>query len=939
MKNLFLLTALLICAGGLNAQTCIIDSSRLQTPGVYPAANAIPCITAGVYYTQTLQGLIETGHDTAMFGTQIHVDVDSIRFDSIVGLPAGIFWAQSPTVLRGGGYGCINFSGVTNQAPGTYPITAYGIAWTRISSSSMTDTPYVFNGDLGPYSHFGGYYLTICAGTPTVILGPDRTVCAGSQLILNPTVTGGVQPYTYQWAANGDTLSCNNCKNPAAVLTQNSVYSVTVIDANNNQTTNTISYTITGTSSTVQLGIGNTHIDCTNPQGTTTVTVTSGVVPYTFNWGDGTITNGQLPQQHNYPNAGDYIIGITDANGCVNEVLNTILFNGITITGTPPVLPNCTNQNTGTLGVTATGGTAPYTYAWSTGAVTSQATNIPAGNYAVTVTDATGCSSIAHFNLAPANGWGYYVYAQASATNCNNNGTITTTTYAGNAPFSYIWNNGSTNVNLTGLAGGVYTLTVTDATGCSATGQAIVPSNCYSIISGNIFADANSNCVKENTETAVTDLYVIATGNGQNYFGYTDANGNYSIQVPTAGTYNLMAGTYYYNICTSVNLCNNSNHTVTIATLGDTSANNNFTMASGTGFDLGVFMRWTAGNPGFTKTYRLYPFNRSGIGFNGQASLTFTYDSNLIYQTSSIPAVHDLVNHTLTWAVDSLPPQWNFVFNTEIIVEFLVPVNTSLSTILNSNFYVSPTTGDCDSTNNNIQTTDLVTGSFDPNEKKVEPAGRILEEDSILTYTIGFQNTGTDSTHFIILKDTLSPLLDAASVRNIASSHAYTEFNISGQGILTWTFNPLRLVDSFTNEPESHGFVKFTIKKQRNIPIGGIISNRAHIYFDYNEPVITNTVADTLSEPTYIFEALGSNNVSVRAYPNPFSDYTTIAVEGLSTGFNFCLFDISGQLVKQLPNVQSNTFTMPRNELAPGIYFYRLTATNGQMAFGKLVAR
>ena len=122
-----------------------------------------------------------------------------------------------------------------------------------------------------------------------------------------------------------------------------------------------------------------------------------------------------------------------------------------------------------------------------------------------------------------------------------------------------------------------------------------------------------------------------------------------------------------------------------------------------------------------------------------------------------------------------------------------------------------------------------IVGSYDPNEKEVSPAGNITESDSVLTYTIHFQNTGTDTTSFIVVRDTLSQYLDPLSVINIASSHEFNEFEIAGDGILKWVFNPIFLVDSGTNEPESKGFIMFSIHKRSNLPFGTLISNNAAI--------------------------------------------------------------------------------------------------------------
>ena len=217
------------------------------------------------------------------------------------------------------------------------------------------------------------------------------------------------------------------------------------------------------------------------------------------------------------------------------------------------------------------------------------------------------------------------------------------------------------------------------------------------------------------------------------------------------------------------------------------------------------------------------------------------------------------------------------------------------------------------------------------------PEGDIQENDSVLTYTIHFQNTGNDTTWFITVKDTLSSYLNPATVVNVASSHEYSTFDISGTGILTWLFNPIFLVDSFTNEPASKGFVMFRVKKKPNLPLNTQIKNRAHIYFDYNEPVATNTVTSTLTDPNYIFNVTNDAAIQVIAAPNPFTAQTQITVEGVTGAFNFELFDVSGKLLQKKNALTDNRFVINREGMSAGIYFYSITTTTKQKAFGRLV--
>ena len=140
----------------------------------------------------------------------------------------------------------------------------------------------------------------------------------------------------------------------------------------------------------------------------------------------------------------------------------------------------------------------------------------------------------------------------------------------------------------------------------------------------------------------------------------------------------------------------------------------------------------------------------------------------------------------------------------------------------------------------------IVTGSYDPNDKTGYPLGvgtdHLIEPNRKMEYVIRFQNTGTDTAFTVKILDTLDTDLDIFSVRSGVSSHNYS-FRMHGPRVLEWTFYDIQLPDSTTNEPASNGFVTFTAKQNKNLPDGTEINNRVGIYFDYNDPIITNTTS------------------------------------------------------------------------------------------------
>ncbi len=145
-----------------------------------------------------------------------------------------------------------------------------------------------------------------------------------------------------------------------------------------------------------------------------------------------------------------------------------------------------------------------------------------------------------------------------------------------------------------------------------------------------------------------------------------------------------------------------------------------------------------------------------------------------------------------------------------------------------------------------------VIGSYDPNLKSAIPTGvgssHIIDKDWTLEYTIQFQNTGNDTAFLVVIKDTLSENLDLTTLKVNGSSHDYT-WSLNQGRELVFTFENILLVDSFTNEPGSHGYVGFEITPKATLIPGEIIENRVGIYFDFNDPIITNTVFHTIRKP------------------------------------------------------------------------------------------
>ena len=215
-------------------------------------------------------------------------------------------------------------------------------------------------------------------------------------------------------------------------------------------------------------------------------------------------------------------------------------------------------------------------------------------------------------------------------------------------------------------------------------------------------------------------------------------------------------------------------------------------------------------------------------------------------------------------------------------------------------------------------------GSYDPNDKSATPRGvgdeHYILPGTALDYLIRFQNTGTDTAFTVVVRDTLDSWLDAGSVRVGAASHAF-DYNLTENGVLTFIFNQIALPDSNINEAASHGFIQFSIEQKTGIPMGTVLQNRAGIYFDFNPPVITNTVWHTvdtgfLSIASRIEQPVFAAN-RLHVFPNPTRGAFLIDAPCLP-GDYLRLYNALGEMV--LEQGAAGSLTEVKAALPAGVY-------------------
>ncbi|QQS29850.1 MAG: hypothetical protein IPM47_02515 [Sphingobacteriales bacterium] len=290
-----------------------------------------------------------------------------------------------------------------------------------------------------------------------------NVLCFGNSTgAINLTVSGGTSPYTYSWAGGATTED----RTGLAVGT----YTVTVTDANN--CTAVTSATVTQPAAGLSLSTIVTDVLCFgNSTGAINLTVSGGTSPYTYNWAGGVTTEDRTGLA-----AGTYTVTVTDANNCTAVTSATVTqpAAGLSLsTIVTDVL--CFGNSTGAINLTVSGGTSPYTYSWAGGATTEDRTGLAAGTYTVTVTDANNCTAVTSATVTqPAAALSLSTSVTDVLCFGNSTGAINLTVTGGTSPYTYNWGGGVTTEDLTGLAAGTYTVTVTDANNCTAVTSATV---------------------------------------------------------------------------------------------------------------------------------------------------------------------------------------------------------------------------------------------------------------------------------------------------------------------------------------------------------------------------------------------------------------------------------------------------------------------------------
>ncbi len=492
----------------LNTSTLVIDWPNNSWLGVCTdptfVANVNATITGGGLLIEPVGGVIPAGAEVLII-TSTALDVSALDFTNLdhdvyvvfqcAGNTAGHFanTHADPLVFRSL---VITFGGACNDSVAYYP--------NALVNTDGASVAFTAEGLLTLYNN--GCVAPILSTNEAVIFSPpvitatasnNSPICEGESL----TLTGGNNGYTdYDWSGPLSYNSSTQSPIVSGSVTTNmaGTYSLTVTDANGCTATAQTDVTINEVTATSSLG--NDPLCSGDNNGSIDVTIIGGTANYDIDWGSGNTNTSLNSYTITGLLAGTYDITVTDANGC-QDIATTILTAPplLTVSITDQTEQNCSTPGSAT--VEGVNGTPGYTYTWpltAGGVMGNTASMLTAGSYSVTIEDANGCSVVQDIIISDIGGLNVSSVVNSEPL-CNGdaNGEIEVTISGGTASYDIDWGTGNTNTSLnnytiTGLQGGTYNITVTDANGCQDITTSILTDP--ALLTASITNQTDQNC-------------------------------------------------------------------------------------------------------------------------------------------------------------------------------------------------------------------------------------------------------------------------------------------------------------------------------------------------------------------------------------------------------------------------------------------------------------
>lgn len=683
---------------------------------------------------------------------------------------------------------------------------------------------------------------------------------------------------------------------------------------------------------------------CGLNNGTIIVNV-DGLPPFTYAW-----SNGATTANISALAPGDYTVSVTDGSGSTVDSTFTVdaLFE-LRFVGAPEVFAiqnDCDNMCSGMV-MLNTGmlmGSEPYTFEYtpiSQGSGQATFGGLCVFNsYVMSVTDANGCPGTVDLSNA-------VMYVSPSVVTLNNvtpacegeaNGTMTVVLDGIAASLLNVQRIGGGYSQVHNPAWGVpYTITdlpagdydlISEIPGlCSHLYSGTVPqipAPCGSL-SGAVYNDADQDCVSDADEYGLPyRVLTIAPGPA---YAITDQDGSY-YSASGFGAFTLAQP-----LVEEAQLCPGTAPAPFNIDAGSPNVVLDLADSSFAPLDTRVSLWASAARPGFSASVCGTFWNASTYP-SGEVTLVLHYDP-MLDPVAVSPTPTNLTSGTAEWALSGLDAFEFMHFQ----LQGTVPADISLlGTVITFLATASDGVQELDMVNNAAAQNVTITGSVDPNDKIARTsAGHsstqyFLDEDTYIDYTIRFQNTGTDTAFTVVVRDSLEVDLDPASLEILGASHAFVPSFENGR-TLVFTFENINLPDSSADHIASNGSVHFRLKPRIDIAIGDVLSNSAGIYFDFNDPVITNTSELVVELSTQVHkpacaEASTGNQEQLRVFPNPAGDIVRITLAGAGAIHELRLYSADGREVSRFSGTNAAS-GIDLSSLSAGAYVLRAFTTTG----------